>query len=134
MIPFVSASLKACSIFSLITEYSISSASGTGRLYADSFSAIEDGQLSPAIAHSDLADALPSAHHVRPTAGAGIDGRSDTWRTRYLPEDLSQRAGDYGGEVAADDGTNTPVRGILCVWDDKNNTWRPQNNPDTGSF
>jgi len=94
----------------------------------------DEGQLSSAIAHSDLADAPASAHHVRPTAGAGIQDNNDTFRTQYPPEDLSQRTGDYDGEVAADDGTNTPVRGTLCVWDANNTVWRPQNDPDTGSF
>jgi hypothetical protein len=95
---------------------------------------LPDGQLSPALAHSDLTDAPATAHHTRPSAGAGIQDNSDTFRTQYVPEDLSQRAGDYDGELAADDGTNTPGRGTLCLWDDVNSVWRPQNNPDGGAF
>jgi hypothetical protein len=94
---------------------------------------LPDGQLSPALAHSDLADSPASAHHVRPSAGAGIQDNSDTFRARYVPEDLSQRTGDYDGEPAADDGTNTSVRGTVCLWDDANSVWRPQYDP-TQSF
>ena len=100
----------------------------------DVISGGDAGQISPPIPHSDLADAPPSAHHVRPTAGAGIREKNDTFRAKYPIEDLSQRTGNYDGEPACDDGTNTPVRGTLCVWDANNTVWRPQNDPDTGSF
>jgi hypothetical protein len=90
---------------------------------------LPDGQLSPALSHSDLADAPAAAHHTPPSAGAGIENNANTFRTKLVPEDLSQRSGEYDGELAADDGTNTPARGTLCLWDDTNLVWRQQNDP-----
>jgi hypothetical protein len=95
---------------------------------------VDQGQLSRAIPHGELADAPPAAHHTRPSAGAGIQDNSDTFRAKYPVEDLSQRTGDYDMEPACDDGTNTPARGTLCLWDASNSVWRPQNNPDGGAF
>jgi hypothetical protein len=105
------------------------SASTSEYFFNDLRTVSSQGQLSPALAHSDLADAPASAHHTPPSAGAGIDKNGNAFRTQYVPEDLSQRVGDYDGELAADDGTNTPARGTLCLWDDTNSVWRQQNDP-----
>jgi len=120
------------------TDYVIfGAASGDGSSYVSNIDGFTLGSFEKQggkILHSDLSGINSDDHHTRPTAGAGIQDNAGTFRTRYVPEDLSQRTGSYDGEVAADDGTNTPARGTLCLWDDLNSTWRPQHDPDAGAF
>jgi len=87
------------------------------------------------IVHDNLGEVNASSHHSRPSAGEGIVDNSDTFEIENrTPEDLSARNGRYDGERALDDGTNTPARCTLCVWDGLNITWRPQNDPSGGAF
>jgi hypothetical protein len=46
-------------------------------------------------------------------------------------ENLSGQTGDFDGQVRLDDGSNTPHRGVECVWDDVNGVWVDQTDGST---